>query len=122
MQRGRQSLQLTSLADKLVLTAEANCELHYPGIGCGAGDASEGGGSEASIGLSEGGRVGYVEQLGAKFHARFAEQCGVLYERQVKVPIGRTTDRVSGSRPDSELGSSGKGAGVEEARRRTTIG
>ena len=82
-------------ADKFVLTAEANRQLHDTWIGCGAGNAAERGGAEAAIGLSEGGRVGHVEQFGAKFHPCLSKKRGVLDKRQIEISIGWAADGVA---------------------------
>src|SRR4051812_26397939 len=90
-------------------TAEVDGELHHAGIGGGAGDAAEGGGAEAAVWLSEGGCVGYVEQLCAKFEAGFVEQGGVLYEGQVEVTVGWSAHWVARCGADGELGSGCEG-------------
>ena len=77
------------------LTTEANCELHDAGISCGACDTAECGRTEAAVWLGEGGRVGHVEQFGAKFHVGLVKERGVLDEGDVEIAVGGTTDGVS---------------------------
>ena len=53
------------------LPTEAQGELHDAWIGGGCGDGAKCGGTEAAVGLSKGGRVGDVEDLGTELKIRF---------------------------------------------------
>jgi hypothetical protein len=50
--------------------------LDYAGVGGGCGDAAEGCGAEAAVGLGEGGGVGDVEEFGSELEVGFVrERC-----------------------------------------------
>ena len=84
-----------SEAPPFLLSAEAEGELDDAGVGGGAGDAAEGRGAEAAVGLGEGGGVDDVEELGAELEVGFAGEWRVFDESQVEVAIGGAADWVA---------------------------
>ena len=57
--------------------------MDYAGVGGGCGDAAEGCGAEAAVGLGEGRGVGEVEDFTAEFGVGFARQVDVLDRKSV---------------------------------------
>ena len=81
-----------------------------------AGDAAECCGTEASAGLREGRRVGYVEEFATELSRGFAGQVDVLDQGEVEIAICRSSNRVSRSIANDELWRGFKCIGVEEVR------
>ena len=88
IERGAKGSAVLVEPNQRSLSAEAKGELDYAGVGGGAGDAAEGRGAEAAVGLGEGWGVGDVEELGAELEVGFAGQRRAFDESEVEVAIG----------------------------------